>query len=110
MSSRTSAVSSTFSRASAHALSFSSASSLSSPFSGPTHVDRHGFLKSSYRAGGPVLSSLPAWTTDNTFTHDAVQFQSRARAVLEDLKIQSSFVILKGRLSKVDPEPIILVV
>ncbi|KAJ9488665.1 hypothetical protein VN97_g4625 [Penicillium thymicola] len=105
MSSPSSVASSTFSRASAHALSFSSISSASSPFSGASHVDHRGFLKSSHRAGGPVLTSLPAWTTENTFTNNPVQIHDRARKILDDLKIKFSAVVLKGRISKVDPEP-----
>ncbi|KXG45491.1 uncharacterized protein PGRI_040400 [Penicillium griseofulvum] len=105
MSSASSIISSTFSRASTHALSFSSASSISSPFSGLLHVDRHGFLKSSHRAGGPVLTSLPAWTTEDTSTNNPARIQARAREILGDLKVEFSAVALKGRISKVDPEP-----
>ncbi|KAJ5812953.1 hypothetical protein N7447_009976 [Penicillium robsamsonii] len=104
MSSTSSVASSAFSRASAHALSFSSASSASSPFSGASHVDHRGFLKSSCRAGGPVLTSLPAWTTENTFTDNPVQTHDRAIKILDDLEIRFSVVVLKGRISKVDPE------
>jgi hypothetical protein len=52
-----------------------------------------------------VLTSLPALTTDNTFTHDPVQLYGPARKALHDLKLHFSFVFLKGRTSKVDPEP-----
>jgi hypothetical protein len=52
-----------------------------------------------------VLTSLPALTTDNTFTHDPVQLYGPARKALHDLNLHFSFVFLKGRTSKVDPEP-----
>ncbi|KAJ5789622.1 uncharacterized protein N7518_006633 [Penicillium psychrosexuale] len=103
--SESSVASSTFSRASAHALSFSSASSASSPFSGASRVDHNGFLSSSHRAGGPVLASLPALTTENTFTDSAVLIHARAEIILDNLELEYSVVILKGRISKVDPEP-----
>ncbi|KAJ5836655.1 hypothetical protein N7447_002681 [Penicillium robsamsonii] len=105
MSSTSSAASSAFSRASAHSLSFSSISSDSSPFSGVLHVDHQGFLKSSHRAGGPVLTSLPALATGNTFTNNPVQLCELARKTLRDLKLDFSEVGLTGRISKVDPEP-----
>ncbi|KAI2730326.1 hypothetical protein CBS147332_2178 [Penicillium roqueforti] len=52
-----------------------------------------------------VVSSAFTATTKNTFTHDPAQIHARAKKVLDDLEIEFSNVILKGRTSKVDPEP-----
>ncbi|KAJ5094395.1 hypothetical protein N7456_010256 [Penicillium angulare] len=55
----------TLSRASAHRMAFApspkSASSCTSIFSGDLDVDTEGFLQSRFRAGGPVLCSLPGF-------------------------------------------------
>lgn len=102
-----SVASSTLNRVSAHALSFSSASSTSSPFSGASHIDHRGFLKSSRRTGVPVLTSPPTWTTENTFTDSPAQIHNRARKILDDLEIKFSVVIMKGCTSKVDPKPML---
>ncbi|KAJ5617636.1 hypothetical protein N7537_002750 [Penicillium hordei] len=100
--------SSTLSKASCHALSFYSTSSSSSPFGGSVHVDSHGFLKSSHRAGGPTLCSLPALTKTNipsTVPRLSLRTQDRTASILGEHGLGFSYVRLVGRISKVDPEP-----
>ncbi|KAJ5696509.1 hypothetical protein N7536_006921 [Penicillium majusculum] len=102
------ATSSAFSKANAHALSFFSTSGASSPFSGTTFVDSHGFLKSSYRVGGPTLCSLPALVTRSLplGTRQICQkAEDRARDILEQLSLEFISIELVARLSKVYPEP-----
>ncbi|KAJ5920581.1 hypothetical protein N7516_011439 [Penicillium verrucosum] len=102
------ATSSTFSKASAHALSFFSTSGASSPFSGPTFVDSQGFLRSSHRVGGPTLCSLPASVTTSLPLRIRQTWQKgkdRAKDILEQLSLEFISIELVGRLSKVDPEP-----
>lgn len=105
MSSATSAASTTLTRTSAHALSFSSGSGDSSPFGGSSHVDRHGFLMSSHRAGGPVLCSLPAFTTGHTPIEVSPEVYLFTRKIIEDLNFEALEVVVRGRQSKIDPEP-----
>ncbi|KAJ5567632.1 hypothetical protein N7535_006938 [Penicillium sp. DV-2018c] len=102
-----SATSSAFSKASAHALSFCSASEASSPFSGPTSVDRHGFFKSSHRVGGPALCSLPGRVTTflpSRFRQISRTAEERTRDILQHLSLEFISVHLVGRLSKASPE------
>ncbi|KAJ5187361.1 hypothetical protein N7449_010355 [Penicillium cf. viridicatum] len=100
--------SSTFSKASCHALSFCSTSSSSSPFGGSVHVDSHGFLKSSHRVGGPTLCSLPTLTRGNipfTIAGLSLRTEDRTISILREHGLEFVYVRLVGRISKVDPEP-----
>ncbi|CAI7643529.1 unnamed protein product [Penicillium viridicatum] len=99
--------SSTFSKASRHALSFCSTSSSSSPFGGSVHVDSHGFLKSSHRVGGPMICSLPTLTTGNIpsiVDGMSLRTESRTASILGEHGLEFIYVGLVGRISKVDPE------
>ncbi|KGO76504.1 Peptidase S64, Ssy5 [Penicillium italicum] len=101
------ATSSAFSKASSHSLSFCSTSEASSPFGGASSVDRHGFLKSSHRVGGPNLCSLPAYTSTNVpsrFRTFASKTENCAKSILEHLSLQFVFVELVGRWSKINQE------
>lgn len=110
MSSSASGASSTFTRASAHALNFYSASSQSSPFSGHSDVDRDGYLHAEHRAGGPYLCSLPALTVDLSPEHlrrpNNEQVVRTAVRILSEENIPFMDVSLVGRRSQVDPEPV----
>lgn len=100
--------SSTFYKASRHALSFCSTSSSSSPFGGSVDVDSHGFLKSSHRVGGPMLCSLPTLTTGNVPSivdgRMSLRTESRTASILGEHGLEFIYVELVGRISKVDPE------
>ncbi|CRL23847.1 unnamed protein product [Penicillium camemberti] len=101
------ATSSAFSKANAHALSFFSTSGASSPFGGTTFLDSHGFLKSSHRAGGPTLCSLPALVTRSLLLgirQICPKAEGRAKDILEQLSLEFISIELVGRLSKVNPE------
>lgn len=89
-------------------MGFCSTSSTSSPFDGPVVVDKTGFLRSAFRAGGPYLCSLPArtvWTGRHYGAETVYQMEGYAKQVLRDLHLQYRDVQLVGRHSKIDPEP-----
>jgi hypothetical protein len=100
---------SSFSQVSAHSMGFCSTSSTSSPFEGPTHIGRDGFLQSALRAGGPYLCALPANTIqpgpgyDNEAT--VRQIQQCATDVLHGLQLQFGSIRIVGRVSRVEHEP-----
>ncbi|KAJ5225630.1 hypothetical protein N7468_006855 [Penicillium chermesinum] len=113
-SSSSGSASSTFSRASAHALSYySSSSSRSSPFSGNYMVDGDGFLYSDHRAGGPYLCSLPdefcpfgkEWLDQNRFPARHQHIYDTVRSILGKHHVQYRDLSITGRKSRVDPEP-----
>ncbi|OOQ81783.1 hypothetical protein PEBR_43160 [Penicillium brasilianum] len=114
MSTSSSSASSTFYRASSHALSFySSSPSRSSPFTGNYIVDRDGFLYSDHRAGGPQLCSLPdedcslskEWMDENHFRERQEQVHDTVRSILRNHHIQYRELFIWGRKSRVDREP-----
>ncbi|OQD75914.1 hypothetical protein PENDEC_c005G04444 [Penicillium decumbens] len=106
-------VGSTFTRASAHALSYDSPSSPTSLLSASSHVDREGFLQSEHRAGGPYLCSLPAYIIGLTAEYYRRTGQHRGsskiredtEAILAEEEISYTSMMVTGRQSKVDPEP-----
>lgn len=101
------AASTTFQKASAHALSYFSTSATPSPFSSIS-VDIHGFLKSSHRVGGPILCSLPALSTGRAPGINASlssKLKDHTAHILKEFPLEFIFVTLIGRRSKVDREP-----
>lgn len=112
------ATSITRSRASAHSLAFSSSSTPGtsvSLWSGDSDVDGDGFLQSSFRAGGPVLASIPAHcapirpnSRQNDLNRHSSEIGNRVREILTEYQISPSTVNTWGRISEVrgEPEPI----
>lgn len=105
----------TLSQGSAHAMAFSPSAISKSIWSTHYHADDDGFLTSSYRAGGPRLTSLPA-SRESLGPHylqraglkgpDAAhQFRSSVLSLLSLFGIpQQPRVSTTGRLSIVRPE------
>ncbi|KAJ5893857.1 hypothetical protein N7495_005548 [Penicillium taxi] len=102
------------SNTSSHALSFwapETSGSSQSVYKGSLTVDRLGFLKSSNRAGGPVLCSLPAYcesvnfTSGSRFDDNAAFIEDETAKILVKHAIQYKSVNALGRRSKVNPEP-----
>ena len=77
-------------------------------------MDREEFLESSYRAGGPLLYSIPAFFRGNIQHRKQTGFgisqvlDEEVRRVLEHYEIRYKDVSATGRISKVNPglEPI----
>lgn len=91
-------------------MGFYSTSSTSSPFSGPTHVDEEGFLQSSLRVEGPYLCSLPAITHAlSPYDENAqAEIEEFATKILRDLDLLYEDIAITGRLSRIDPEPVLV--
>jgi hypothetical protein len=102
---------SSVSRSSAYSMGFCSTLSSSSPFD-DTKIDIDGFLKSSHRAGGPFLCSLPsslipAYDLPIPGNDSAIkrEIKTIAREVLDELHLEFLECHINGRHSKVEPEP-----
>lgn len=112
MSTTSGSTGSTFSRASAHALSYDSPSSRSSLFSDSSNVDRSNFLQSEHRAGGPYLCSLPASLLPLSAEYDrrtgwrrnSAKIREDTEAILAREGITYEDAMIMGRQSIVDPE------
>ncbi|KAJ5085283.1 hypothetical protein N7532_010054 [Penicillium argentinense] len=108
------ATSLTRNRASAHSMAFISSSSSppTSLFTSESDVDSRGFLQSSFRAGGPVLCSLPANTValdhaQRAFLHDMeIEIYRLSDQILDKYALTPSTQDVTGRLSVVRSESI----
>ncbi|KAJ5093825.1 hypothetical protein N7456_009686 [Penicillium angulare] len=118
------AASLTRSRATAHSMAFlsSSTSSQVSIFSSESRVDSQGFLRSPFRAGGPVLCSLPGksvpisarYLQETNISSHFVEIHDKTVEVLEKYNIRHKTFDITGRISLVrsesEPIPTVFVV
>lgn len=112
----------TRSRASAHSLAFHSSNSSTSEslWSAESDVDNDGFLQSSFRAGGPVLTALPAYcvpigraySVQNDIDDRFSEIYNQVSPFLTEYQIPYFKFSMIGRISRVkesEPIPTVLV-
>jgi hypothetical protein len=106
-------MSSTLSRARAHAVSYHSGpSSHNSPFSGEFNIAEDGFLDSEHRAGGPYLCSLPStskrvkkdYDRQYHFLANSQKISEATKSVLDKRGMAYLNISVEGRRSRFDPE------